>query len=218
MLIEQIIKEAEAFKDIFQLFNKYPEYQKLFSEQYQFVRAQDPTADEATVVGLAQERTGMILRSRGIDLNTGNMKGTDIVNTLNTDPEWNELKNKFKQITQDEQAKVDKNMQNIRGKSSTNMDNFGQRYGSDGRRLMDPKYYRDRTIGDVVQDVDTVKALQGIAAAAQGGSGFGAMAAGNQLAKALPKDLGKYTGVSSIAKGIKNYGDTSLKYRPQYTK
>jgi hypothetical protein len=37
MLIEQILKEAEAIRDIFQLFNQYPEYQRLFTQQYQIL-------------------------------------------------------------------------------------------------------------------------------------------------------------------------------------
>ena len=143
MLIEQILKEAEAIRDIFQLFNRYPEYQKLFTQQYQIVRTQDPDADEATVVGLAQERTGMLLRQQGIELDTKSQRGSDVVRQLNQDETWSKLRQDLKNITKQAQADTDRRLQNITGNSGT--DNPGQRYGSDGRRLMDPKYYRDKT-------------------------------------------------------------------------
>lgn len=217
MLIEQILKEAEAIRDIFQLFNQYPEYQRLFTQQYQVVRTQDPTADEPTVVGLAQERTGMILRTRGIDLDTKSMRGTDIVTQLNKDPKWSDLKNNLKNITKDAQAQADKNLQNIRGpQGQTNTD--GYRLGADGRVLRDPRYYRDRTIGDVIGDVDSVKALQNVGDAIQGGSAIGAMKGGAELQKALGKDLASVTSGSSIWKGIKDSPANRQNYRPQYQK
>ena len=216
MLIEQIIKEAEAIRDIFQLFNQYPEYQKLFTQQYQLVRTQDPDADEATVVGLAQERTGMLLRQKGIELNTKNQRGSDVVRQLNQDETWSKLRQDLKDITKNAQADTDRRLQNITGNSG--IDNPGQRYGSDGRRLMDPKYYRDKTLGDVLGDVDTVKALQGVGSAIKSGSAFGAASAGKDLAQAAMSDVGKIPGVSTISKGIQNYSKNSMKYRPQYQK
>lgn len=214
MIIEQILKEAEAIRDIFQLFNKYPEYQKQFTQEYQLVRTQDPEADEATVVGLAQERTGMLLRQKGIELDTKSLRGTDIVNQLNKDPKWSDLKQTLKDITKQAQADTDRRLMNITGNSD--FGNPGQRYGSDGRMLRDPKYYRDRTIGDVVRDVDTIKALQNVGGAVAAGSAFGAASAGKDLAKAAMADAGKIPGISAVSKGISNYGKNSLKSRPQY--
>jgi hypothetical protein len=214
MLIEQILKEAEAIRDIFQLFNQYPEYQRLFTQQYQIVRTQDPTADEPTVVGLAQERTGMILRSKGIDLDTKSMRGTDIVTQLNQDSTWSELKQDLKDITKKAQAETDRRMQNITGQGNTSDGGF--RRGSDGRTLRDPRYYRDRTIGDVIGDTDTGKAIQGIGSAMSTGSVAGGAAAGKDLANAVMRDAGKIPGVGAISRGIKDYSKNSLKNRPQY--
>lgn len=215
MLIEQILKEAEAIRDIFQLFNQYPEYQKMFTQQYQIVRTQDPTADEPTVVGLAQERTGMILRTKGIDLDTKSMRGTDIVTQLNQDPTWSELKQDLKDITRKAQAETDRRMQNITGQGTQDS---GFRRGSDGRTLRDPRYYRDRTIGDVIGDTDTGKAIQGIGSAMSTGSVAGGAAAGKDLANAVMRDAGKIPGVGAISRGIKDYSKNSLKNRPQYQK
>jgi hypothetical protein len=214
MLIEQILKEAETIRDIFQLFNQYPEYQRLFTQQYQIVRTQDPTADEPTVVGLAQERTGMILRTKGIDLDTKSMRGTDIVTQLNQDSTWSELKQDLKNITKKAQAETDRRMQNITGQGNTSDGGF--RRGSDGRTLRDPRYYRDRTIGDVIGDTDTGKAIQGIGSAMSTGSLAGGAAAGKDLANAVMRDAGKIPGVGAISRGIKDYSKNSLKNRPQY--
>jgi len=214
MLIEQILKEAETIRDIFQLFNQYPEYQRLFTQQYQIVRTQDPTADEPTVVGLAQERTGMILRTKGIDLDTKSMRGTDIVTQLNQDSTWSELKQDLKNITKKAQAETDRRMQNITGQGNTSDGGF--RRGSDGRTLRDPRYYRDRTIGDVIGDTDTGKAIQGIGSAMSTGSVAGGAAAGKDLANAVMRDAGKIPGVGAISRGIKDYSKNSLKNRPQY--
>lgn len=217
MLIEQILKEAEAIRDIFQLFNQYPEYQKLFTQQYQLVRTQDPDADEATVVGLAQERTGMLLRQKGLELDTKSMRGSDVVRQLNQDETWNKLRQDLKNITKQAQADTDRRLQNITGNTGRT-DDSGLRIGSDGRVFRDPRYYRDRTIGDVIGDVDSVKALQNVGDAIRGGSVTGAMKGGSDLAKAAMSDIGKIPGVSTISKGIQNYSKNSLASRPQYQK
>ena len=217
MLIEQIIKEAETFTDVFQLFAKYPEYQRLFATNYAKVRNLNPGADEASVVGQAQELTSQELARKNIKL-TNQMDGREVVNRMRQDDNKSiqQLRQDLNNITQKAQADQQRNLQNQRAGADvgkTYSDNFyGNQYtGSLGRGK--EKTIRDRLAGDSIDAFGDIRA----AMKDENPGLIQGYSAGKNFAKALGQDFSRLPG-SNLARALMKSGDTRMSYRPQYSK
>lgn len=217
MLIEQIIKEAETFTDVFQLFAQYPEYKVLFAKNYAKVRNMDKFGDEASIVGQAQEMTSQELTKKNIKLITNKQSGRDIVDTLRSDKSLSDLRNELNDITASAQARQEKNMGQITQKSGADnqySDRFyGNQYtGSLGRGA--EKTIRDRLAGDTIRSLKSIKDLafdQENPTAMQGYN------LGKDLANSLGSDFQRLPG-SNLARALMRSGDSRLKSRPSYSK